>query len=338
MNATRKGSKEGRTMATYCSKLDRVANKNIIDNIVRSGLTSADIDVSVKGTAFYVDSVTGSSGNDGKSWATALATVDQAVAKCTANKGDVIFVAPYHQEVEATASTAIFTLSKAGVTVVGVSNGAYNSSVSTGAATLHNMPTFIIDVATAYVAVTAPNCRISGCLFITDVADVVAIIAPANTADGLIIDNCVFKDNAANLEYLTAITLVAETPNVQIINNKFYTTAAGGTNNAILTAANTGLVIKNNFAFGKFATGVILSSAPLVQAEITDNILINAEAANAIALNGTTSTGILARNFLGGTTSMAAALTGDNAMWCFENYISGAGGASGVLNPAVDAD
>jgi hypothetical protein len=323
-------------MATYCAKLDRVDSKNIIDNIVRSGLTSADISVGVKGKSFYVDSVKGSAGNDGLSWDTPLATIDSAIDKCTANKGDAIFVAPYHQEVKAAAGN-LFSLDVAGVTIIGVSNGAYNALVATGASTLHNMPTLILDHADATVAISAPNCRISGFLFVTDVADVVSIITPSAASDGLIIDNNVFKDNAANLEYLVAITLLAATPNVQIIGNKFYTTAAGGTNNAILSAANTGLVIKDNFAFGKFATGVVLSSAPLVQAEIIGNTLINAEAAIAIALNGTTSTGILASNFLTGTTSQAAALTGDNAMFCFENYINDTAGSSGLLNPAVDS-
>ncbi len=82
----------------------------------------------------------------------------------------------------------------------------------------------------------------------------------------------------------------------------------------------------------------MLTSGVLTRGKIIGNKIINAEAAIAIALNGNTSTGILANNFLGGTTSMAAALTGDEAIWCFENYISGAGGASGVISPAVDAD
>jgi hypothetical protein len=316
--------------ATLANNMCPVANTLSIGNRIMS-LEQADI----RGSVFYVDSVNGAATNGGTSWSDALTTISAAIALCTDNKGDVIKVAPFHQEVQAVAGN-LFSLTKAGITIIGVSNGAYNALVATGASTLHNRPTLILDHADATIAISAPNCRISGFLFVTDVADVVSILTPAATADGLIIDNNVFRDNATNLEYLVAITLLAATPNVQIIGNKFYTTAAGGTANAILSAANTGLVIKNNYAFGAFSTGVVLTSAPLVGAEIVGNILINSGAI-AIALNGTTSTGVLASNFLAGTTSQAAALTGDNAMFCFENYINDTVGSSGLLNPAADS-
>jgi hypothetical protein len=70
----------------------------------------------VIGSAFFVDSVNGASTNDGTSWDDALATVDQAIAKCTATKGDIIYCAPWHTEDEAVAATSIWTMSKAGVT------------------------------------------------------------------------------------------------------------------------------------------------------------------------------------------------------------------------------
>jgi hypothetical protein len=147
----------------------------------------------------------------------------------------------------------------------------------------------------------------------------------------------VFDTTGAAIEYLVAVKVTAANY-VQIRNNKFLTTVAGGGNNAILSGAVTDLQIVGNFIYGKFATGAILTSDVLTRAMITDNIIVNAEAAIAIALNGTTSTGVLARNLMGGTTSIAAALTGENAMWCFENYITGAAAASGIIDPAVDAD
>jgi hypothetical protein len=50
------------------------------------------------GTDFYVSSVTGSSANDGLSFSAPLATLAQAIALCTANKGDRIFLMPGHAE------------------------------------------------------------------------------------------------------------------------------------------------------------------------------------------------------------------------------------------------
>ncbi len=291
----------------------------------------------VVGTGFFVDSVNGASTNNGTAWDDAMATMDQAIGKCTANAGDVIYVAPFHQEVEATSSTDLFTLDVAGVAIQGMSNGAYNALVATGAATLHNMPLFILDHASATITVSAPNCSIRGCMFMSDVADVAIGLTVSATADGFIFEDNVVRDNGAALEFLIMISVATTCPYVQIKNNTFLTTAAAGSANAIKSTANTGLVISGNKIFGKFSTGAVLTTGVLVQALITDNIIINAEAAIAIALSGTTSTGVLARNFLTGTTSQAAALTGDNAMFCFENYVNDTAGLSGLLNPGVDS-
>jgi len=156
-------------------------------------------------------------------------------------------------------------------------------------------------------------------------------------ADGSIVYNCVFRDSAANKDLLVGISVTAACDNLTIVGCDFRTTAAAGSNNAILTGAVTNLNIIGNFIYGKYATGGILGTAALTSSIISENIIVNAEAEIAIALH-TSSTGILARNLLGGTTSMAAALTGDNAMWCFENYISGEIAKSGLINPAVDGD
>ena len=83
---------------------------------------SGEIPATLLGKYFFVDSVTGISSNDGLSPTTALATVDQAVNKCTASKGDVIVVLPGHVETLATASVGI-VLDVAGVTVVGLGSG-----------------------------------------------------------------------------------------------------------------------------------------------------------------------------------------------------------------------
>jgi hypothetical protein len=290
------------------------------------------------GHIFYVDSNVVNEG-DGSSWDNALATIDEAIGKCVADRGDIIYVAQGHQETEAAAATSLFTLDVAGVSLIGVGNGANYSVVASGVATTLNRPTLIIDKADATITISAANCRMSGFNIISDIDNVAVGVTVAATADGFIFDNNVFKDNANNLDFLVMISVAAAAQNVQILNNYFYTTAAAGGNNAILLAgANTGLVVSGNVSFGKFATGCLLGSAAAqVSALITDNIFVNAEAAVAIQLH-TSSTGILARNCLGGTTSIAAALVGDNAMWCFENYVTGAVAASGLLDPTADSD
>ena len=303
-----------------------------IDDIVGAG------DSIGTGHIFYVDSNVSNEG-DGSSWQNATDTIDEAIDLCEAGRGDIILVAQGHQETEATAATSLFTLDVAGVSIIGVGNGAYASVVATGTASALNRPTLIIDKADATITISAPNCRVSGFLIVSDIDNVAVGVTVAATADGLVFDNNVFRDNAANLDFLVMLSIAAAAQECQIINNSFYTTAAAGGNNAILLAgANTGLVIQGNKAFGKFATGCLLGSAAAqVSALIADNLFINSEAAVAIQLH-TSSTGILARNLLGGTTSIAAALVGDDAMWCFENYVSGAAAASGLLDPTADGD
>jgi hypothetical protein len=277
------------------------------------------------GKTFYVDSVTGSNTSNGKTPKTAVATLDYAVGLCRANKGDVIYCLPGHTETKSTAGD-IATLDVAGITIVGIGEGA---SIR---------PTFNLGHADATMTVSAANVKVSGLRFVSTAADVAVGLTLSATSDNSIIEECKFRDSGASLEFLVAISVAAAAHGIKIRNNDFKTTAAAGSNNAILSAAVTDLLVTGNTVYGKYATGAMLTSGVLTRAIITDNIMVNAEAAIAIALNGTTSTGVLARNLLGGTTSMAAALTGDNAMWCFENYISGAAAVSGVLNPAADAD
>ena len=77
---------------------------------------------SVKGDSYYVDSNTGSDTDDGLTWDTALATLNTAFGKCTANNGDVVFVAPGHAE--DVVSAGAIACSKAGITVICLGSGA----------------------------------------------------------------------------------------------------------------------------------------------------------------------------------------------------------------------
>ena len=276
------------------------------------------------GKRLFVHSGTGtdSTGN-GASPDAPLATIDYAVALCTASKGDVIYVMPGHAESLAAAGS-LFDLSKAGVKVIGIGTGTL-------------MPTFSLGHADATITVSAADCKISSVRIASSIANVKVGVTLSATSDGSIVEDCVFRDGGAAVEFLVAISVIAAANGCKILRNDFRTTAAAGSNNAILTAAVTDLQVIGNVAFGKYATGAMLGSAALVNALIADNIFVNAEADIGIALH-TSSTGIFARNCLGGTTTLASTLTGDNAMWCFENYVSGAVAVSGALNPTADSD
>lgn len=298
---------------------------NLQSNMLRKWAEGIDGRVSAAvgtGNIYYVDSNVTTEG-DGSSWVNAKNTLAEAIALCTASNGDVIYVAQGHAETWST--TALDAdLNIAGVTIVGCGSGTLK-------------PTFTITHVDATMTVSAINCAIINCRFTANVDDTKVLMTLSATSDGAIIKNCEFRDSAANKDFLVGISVAAAGDGVTLYGNDFRTTAAATTNNAILSAAVTDLNIVGNVIFGKFATGAVLTSGVLTRSVIAQNIIINAEAAIAIALNGTTSTGVLAGNFLTGTTSQAAALTGDNAMFCFENYINDTAGSSGLLNPAVDS-
>jgi hypothetical protein len=81
------------------------------------------------GNTFFVDSGAGSNSNTGKKPSTALADIDYAIGKCTANNGDHIFVMEGHSE---TANTQI-TCDVAGVSIIGLGRGAARPTVTADA-------------------------------------------------------------------------------------------------------------------------------------------------------------------------------------------------------------
>ncbi|HEY6861676.1 MAG TPA: hypothetical protein VI358_18065 [Pseudolabrys sp.] len=87
---------------------------------------------------FYVCSVNGSNGNEGTSQDAPFATIDYAIGKCTADKGDVIVVMQNHAET-LTAAGAI-ACDVAGVNIIGLGTGTdrpeLTFSTSTGASVL----------------------------------------------------------------------------------------------------------------------------------------------------------------------------------------------------------
>lgn len=89
------------------------------------------------GNQFYVDSATGSSANDGKTWDKALNTIANGLLKAQANNSDVIWVAPGHTETIASATS--LAINKAGVSIIGLGFGAMRPTL-TYSATASNIP------------------------------------------------------------------------------------------------------------------------------------------------------------------------------------------------------
>ena len=278
------------------------------------------------GKKFYVDSGVATGGDSsGTSWTNAVTTIDAGVGLCTASRGDVIYVAPGHAETVASATGLVCDI--AGISIIGIGNGSMIPTISLGTAV------------TAKVSVTAANVRLSNLKIISALADVAEGIDPTADADGLVVDNCIFTDGSVSLELKIAINVTADCDNIRLINNRFSTVAAGGCTNAIVLAGGSdNSVISGNVAYGTYSAGALLASAALsVNLTITDNIFVTTAEVAAVTLKADT-TGVYARNFAGSTTTILLTVINDDAMYCWENYDTGAPGASGVINPAIDSD
>lgn len=173
------------------------------------------------GTVFYVDSVTGASGNDGLTPYTALATIDQAINKTTASKGDVIYVMPGHAET--IVANAGIALDVAGVSIIGLGNAGSRPVVTLGTAT------------TADVEVSAAGCRIENIRFVCNIDSLVEFIAV--TAANVEIKNCAFATSSTK-EALGFITATAAASALRINGCKFtQPTDPTGSDGAVKTGA-----------------------------------------------------------------------------------------------------
>jgi hypothetical protein len=107
------------------------------------------------GSIFFVSSVTGAS-DGGKTADYPAATIAQALALCTANKGDVIYLLPGHNE---GFGNAQLTIDKAGVTIIALGNGPDRARID-------------FDHANASIDITANGVTIRGLVLLPSVTDV----------------------------------------------------------------------------------------------------------------------------------------------------------------------
>ncbi len=284
----------------------------------------------------FVDSVTGSdSGHDGLSPEKAVATLDAAFAKCTANKGWNIFVLPSHSETVTGAAGIAHDV--AGVSVIGIGHGG-------------QQPRFLMDGGTSVTyKISANDAFVSNLNFASGHSDVVTCI-DVQVATDAHIDGCRFTNNAVNENFVTCIKSGTTTDNecdgltvtdctwmqvdagslefIEILGGLDHLTVTG----CIVSHEGTGLAVL-----------VVVTDGDLIQyATITDNVHKSADAAGAVGIlqnNGTTNTGILARNLSGNLdTADERIATGENTgLYYYENYTSSVVIKRGYILPARDA-
>ena len=289
-----------------------------------------------KGNTFYVDSAVG--GSDGTSPLTALATLDAAFAKCTANQGDTIVVMPNHAETITGAGGITHDI--AGVSVIGL--GTYNQR-----------PRFLMDAGTAVTyLISAADAYVSGLDFASGHSNVVTCFNV--TGAGAHIDNCKFRNNTTNEDFLTCIKATgadATANGLKVTRCDWYTidtddaamitfvgsaadVVIGGTpetGNRMITSSATAAQLVSS------ATGKILTNT-----DIGWNKLVNAMTAGELFISndGTTNTGIIHNNCVGHADVTGAHDPGwDGGGWrLFNNLSTSVDNLQGLAIPTTDVN
>jgi hypothetical protein len=149
------------------------------------------------GSIFWVNSATGSdAAGYGLSPDAPTATIDYAISLCTANKGDVIYVMPYHNEGLANAQIAVDI---AGISIIGLGRGLA-------------VPRIDFDHANASIDVNASGCTLKNLRLLPSVTDVlIGIDIMAAKTDTLIegVEVLPGEDGANADEFAVAIDIKA---------------------------------------------------------------------------------------------------------------------------------
>lgn len=284
------------------------------------------------GKVFYVDSNNGSDGNSGEEPDAPKASLASAITASRASRGDVIVLAPGHAE---TVTATNITLSKAGVTIVGLGNGL-------------NRPTFTFGAAAATITVSAANCEIYNCNFIANFLNVAAAFT-IGTAKDFIISDSQFLDNSLILNFLSCVVTGAtdnSADGLAFTNNYVYSLPT--TDGAVVSILSNLLRLRvSDNVVDKAATNdaghmITLSSKIVGGARILRNILTvvgSAGAAVGIFLTGSgaTSSGVVGFNNVWSLdTTGGLLMTASTGLRPMQNYLSGAVDKSGTLTPVAD--
>lgn len=178
-------------------------------------------DMPASGNYIFVSSSTGADGNPG-TYDLPMRTLDAAIGRCVANTGYVIALMPGHAETVAAASG--ITLDVAGVTVVGMGEGA-------------SRPTFTFSATDSTIVISAAACQfghklINGENSIITKPSIDSVVTALSISGGSCSVFVEHQDASSTVENVTAVTAAATADNL-ILDLKYVGFTAG---NAITSA------------------------------------------------------------------------------------------------------
>jgi len=256
-------------------------------------------------TTPVVGAVGGQNGGPG-TFQRPFATIDYAVGRCTASRGDVIMVKPGHTETVIAA--AGLALDVAGIAIIGLGSGAMQPKVS------------LTTAATADVDVDAADVTIHNINFEAGFADVATAIDV--NGQNCTISNCKFTQSAVDLNFLVCIETALTTLSSGLIVEDCYALAYDAANTHFINIPGTpaGDIYRNNILIGDWGTMCIGGAGIATYITIMDNVISNAASTSDACINlAATVTGIVMRNLCGGAAVQANGITA-TACAIAENY------------------
>ena len=298
------------------------------------------------GEVFWVNSTTvlvngGGSPSDGNAgtYRRPFKTLEFALSKTTASRGDIIVLMPGYTQTVGSATALNFDV--AGVAIVGLGSG-------------NLRPTFTFDTAnSATIPVTGANMSITNCKFVGNFLSIASAFTVA-TAPWFTVEHCEFDDTSAILGFLSIVTTTVSV-DADFLNfnyNRVRTTATTTSGPAVVIVGTiTGLtIIGNRISHSVLSENIaaVLEHGALVITDLlmTDNTVYGINIAQTssgllIKTTATTGSGIVARNLVRAQDPSAAILITAAAVQygSFENYYAGeTTQLSGLILPARGID
>lgn len=277
---------------------------------------------STTGNYWFVSSTAGSNGNSGKSAKQPFATIAQAQSAATASNGDVVVIMPGHTET----LTAALTLSKAGVSYIGLGSGGLKPSITVNGA---------IDG----ISITGANVRVENIHFpAPETDDATAMINIA--AAGVVVNEISGIGSQTAKNFTDGITVTAAGNDSVISNYKLRNVVVDMVSAISLEGASAGVEIVGCNIQGSFSTAALMDEATSTLNLIENNLFKNTKAATAVVTFTTgNSTGVMRFNHLSGRhTTIASNLVAGTGMDFFENRVVEEAALNGMILPVSDAD
>lgn len=270
------------------------------------------------GNVFYVDDATGAA-EGGTSWELAEATMDGAHDECTADSGDIIFLAPDHEEIITTGLP--LTWATAGVTVIGIGEG-------------EQQPMVTFSGINSSINVNAASYVFENIRFHSSTTDTTIGIDIKDAGDDCIIRKCLFT-NDSGFEFIDAVELNDNADRVTIEYCEFINTGGVDARTAIRSTQGTvdRMKIVGNYIFGAYDHAGIYSDDIDTLCLIKDNIVHNNQAGIHAIEFDTTASGDCINNKM--FTDAEGTSLDPGSMACFENYVCTAVDQTAVLVPAT---